>query len=130
MIKTFKLKSFRKKSGTLIPIEVNKKFPIKIKRLFLIYGKKNYIRADHAHKKCSQYFVPLFGKIKLKYINKTKKGTKILDYKRKESFLLKPKNWCKVEFLTNNAILMVVCDRHYEYEDYIENYNDFLKFIK
>lgn len=130
MIKSYKFKSFKKKSGTLIPMEINKKFPIKIKRLFFIYGKKNYTRADHAHKKCSQYFYPIFGKIKIKYKNKKVTGSKILDYKKKESFLLKPKNWCKVEFLTNNAILMCICNRHYEFDDYIESYSDFLKFIK
>ena len=130
MIKKFKFKSFKKKSGTLIPIEINNKFPIKVKRIFFIYGKKNYVRADHAHKKCSQYFVPIFGKIKLNYINKKNTESRILDYKKRESFLLKPKNCCNVKFITNNAILMVICDRHYEYKDYIDNYSAFLKFIK
>ena len=105
-------------------------FPIKVKRVFFIYGKYDYIRADHAHKKCSQLFIPILGKIRLKYINKKKRGFKILDYKKKEGFLLKPKNWCKIEFMTNNSILMVICDRKYEYKDYIQNYSSFLKYIK
>ena len=33
-------KKFRKKSGKLLPITFNKKFPIKVKRIFFIYGKK------------------------------------------------------------------------------------------
>ena len=130
MTKLFKFKSFVSKSGTLIPLEIDNKFPIKVKRIFFIYGKKNYLRADHAHKKCSQYFIPIFGKIKINFINKKKKSSKILDFKKKEGFLVGPKNWCKVRFLTSNAILMVVCDRRYEFNDYIESYNDFLKFIK
>ena len=40
-IRFLKLKKFKRKSGTLIPINFNKKFPIKVKRLFYIYGKKN-----------------------------------------------------------------------------------------
>jgi len=130
MIKKIILKSFKRKSGTLIPIEFDNKFPIKVKRIFFIYGKYDYIRADHAHKKCSQFFIPIFGKIKLKYINKKNKGFKILNYKKKEGFLLKPKNWCKIEFMTDNSILMVICDRRYEYKDYIQNYKNFLKYIK
>ena len=43
--------------------------------------------------------------------------------------LLKPKTWCKISFQTNNSMLMVFCDREYEYKDYIENYEDFLKII-
>lgn len=130
MIKKIKLKKYIKKSGTLIPLEFNKKIPIKVKRIFYIYGKKNYIRADHAHKKCTQVFVPILGKIKLSYINKKSAGEKILNYKKKEIFLLKPYNWCRIKFISNNAILMVICDRHYEQKDYIETYSDFLKFIK
>ena len=130
MIKKIKLNSFKNKSGTLIPIEINNNFPIKVKRIFFIYGKRNYIRADHAHKKCSQFLIPIFGKIKLEYINKKTKGIKILDYKKQQGFLLKPKNWCKIQFITNDSILMVICDRPYEYKDYIENYNEFLKHIK
>lgn len=130
MIYKYKFKAFKKKSGTLIPIEFNKKFPLKVKRIFFIYGKRNYLRADHAHKKCSQFFVPIYGKIRLDYINKKSKGSLILDHKKKECFLLKPKNWCRIKFATKNAILLVLCDRHYEYEDYIEKYKDFLKYIK
>lgn len=130
MFKKIKLKSFKKKSGILIPIEFNKKFPIKIKRIFYIYGKQNYIRADHAHKKCSQLFIPISGKVRLTYINKRGKSVKILNHKNKEMFLLKPYNWCRIKFISKNVILMVACDRFYEFNDYIENYSDFLKSIK
>lgn len=130
MIKKFKFKSYKKKSGVLIPIEFYKKILPKVKRIFLIYGKKNYIRADHAHKKCSQFFLPIQGKIELKYINKKNKGVIILSGDKREGFLLKPKNWCRIKFITKNAILLVVCDRYYQYKDYIENYKDFLKYIK
>lgn len=130
MITKFKFKFFKKKSGTLIPIEFRDKFPIKVKRIFFIYGKKNYLRADHAHKKCSQLFVPIYGKIRLDYVNKDGKGSLILNHKNKNCFLLKPKNWCRIKFKTKNAILLVICDRYYEYSDYIEKYSDFLKYIK
>ena len=60
--KIFNFKKFMKKSGKLLPITFDKKFPITVKRIFFVYGKKNYKRGDHAHKKCSQFFFPLFGK--------------------------------------------------------------------
>ena len=62
-IKKFRIKSFSKSSGRLIPLSFNKKFPIKVKRIFFLYGKKNKIRGEHAHKKCSQFFVRIHGKI-------------------------------------------------------------------
>ena len=73
--KIINIKKFTKMSGKLLPITFNNKFPIKVKRIFIIYGKKKYIRGDHAHKKCSQVFFPIIGKIKInmKY-KKTKKS--------------------------------------------------------
>ena len=126
-MKKIKIKNFKKKSGSLIAFSMKKSLPFKIKRIFIIKGKKNFIRGDHAHKKCSQFLYPLVGKIKIFCITKKLKKVIILNENDKEGYLLKPKTWCKIEFLTNNAILLVACDMEYEFSDYIENYSDFLK---
>lgn len=128
-MKKTKIKSFQKKSGTLIPISFKKNIPIKVKRIFFILGKKNFIRGDHAHKKCSQFLVPIFGKIYVTSENKSGTKKKILDYKKKEGYLLKPLTWCKIKFLSKNSILMVACDMEYNFKDYIEKYKDFKKII-
>ena len=121
--------SFKKKSGTLIPFSLKNDIPFKVKRIFLIYGKKNFVRGNHAHKKCSQFILPIQGKIQIQYEGKDFKNTEILDYKKKESCYLKPLTWCKIKFLTNNSVIMVFCNREYEYKDYIENYKLFKKSI-
>jgi hypothetical protein len=74
--------------------------------------------------------VPIYGKMEVKYENRIKSFSKILDYKDKKGLLLKSKTWCKIKFKTNNCILMVFCDREYEFKDYIENYKNFLKIVK
>ena len=129
-MKKFTFKKFTKKSGSLIPFSLSNDVPFITKRIFLIYGKKNFIRGDHAHRKCKQFLVPIFGKMEVEYENKFKKFKNILDYKKKRGLLLKPKTWCKIKFRTNNCILMVFCDREYEFKDYIENYKNFLKIVK
>ena len=129
-MKKFTFKKFTKKSGSLIPFSLSNDVPFITKRIFLIYGKKNFIRGDHAHRKCKQFLVPIFGKMEVEYENKFKKFKDILDYKKKRGLLLKPKTWCKIKFRTNNCILMVFCDREYEFKDYIENYQSFLKIVK
>ena len=126
-MKKIKIKNFKKKSGSLIAFSMKKSLPFKIKRIFIIKGKKNFIRGDHAHKKCSQFLYPLVGKIKIFCITKKLKKDIILNENDKEGYLLKPKTWCKIKFLTNNAILLVACDMEYEFSDYIENYSDFIK---
>ena len=129
MIK-YKFKKLKKKSGTLVPFSLQKQIPFKTKRIFIIYGNKNYVRGNHAHYKCKQFLVPIYGSMMIEYENiKIKKKINI-NYKRKEGFLLKPKTWCKIKFNSNHSILMVFCDREYEFKDYIEKYKDFLKIIK
>jgi dTDP-4-dehydrorhamnose 3,5-epimerase-like enzyme len=125
----YKNKIFKKKTGTLIPINFDKKYPIYPKRIFFIYGKKNKIRGDHAHKKCSQFFYCLSGKILIKIDNLKKKNNFILDYKKNKSLLLPPKHWCSIKFLEKKCLLMVICDRYYEYNDYIHSYKDFRKYL-
>ncbi len=120
---------YKKKSGSLIPISLNGNIPLKTKRIFIIYGKKKFIRGDHAHYKCSQYLIPIKGSMIVEHEDKFKKSKTLLSFKKKKGLLLKPKTWCKISFKTNNSMLMVFCDREYEYKDYIENYEDFLKII-
>ena len=128
-MKKSKFKIYKKKSGSLIPFSLINDIPFKTKRIFIIYGKKNSERADHAHHKCSQYLVPIYGSMEVKYENKKGKFKKKLSFSKKEGLLLKPKTWCKIKFNNHNSKLMVFCDREYEYFDYIEYYKDFLKVI-
>ncbi len=126
--KIFNLKKFTKISGKLLPITFNNKFPIKVKRIFIIYGKKKYKRGDHAHKKCSQVFIPIKGKIKInmKY-RKTEKNV-LLSANRSRSLLVPPKIWSSVEFLNSNSLVLVLTDYEYDFKDYIETYKEFIAF--
>ena len=125
-----KLKVYKNNTGFLVPISLKKDIPFKSKRVFIIHGKKNSIRGDHAHHKCSQFLIPLSGVMIIEYENNKGKFKKILSFKKSNYLLLKPKTWCKIKFNTNNSKLMVFCDREYEFSDYIEKYNEFLNIIK
>jgi dTDP-4-dehydrorhamnose 3,5-epimerase-like enzyme len=125
-----KIKTYKKESGTLLPFSFKEDVPFKAKRVFVICGKKGFIRAKHAHFKCSQYIIPVTGKIELECEHDREKTKTILDPKNKNGYLLKPITWCKIKFLTNNSVIMVFCDMEYEYSDYINSYKDFLKYKK
>ena len=127
-LKIVKIKSYKKKSGTLIPINFNKEFPIKVKRVFFIYGKKNMSRGDHAHKKCFQVFIPIKGTISLKLEQHNKKEI-ILSSGKAKAIVVPNLVWCKLKFLKKDSIVAVVCNRKYEFDDYIENYKEFKKLI-
>lgn len=124
-----KFKTFNSDTGYLIPFSLKKDIPFSVKRIFIISGKKDKIRADHAHYKCSQYFVVIKGSVDVSYENKKGKFKKRLSSRNKNTLLLKPKTWCRVKFIKKDSILLVFCDREYEFNDYIEYYKDFLKII-
>jgi len=129
-IRKFKIKSFYKSTGKLIPLSFNKKFPLKVKRIFFLYGKKNKIRGDHAHKKCSQFFLPITGKAILNIrTTDTKKSIK-LSQSSNIAILVPPKYWCGVKFLNKNSVVMVACDKLYDYKDYLHTFNDYRKYLK
>ena len=129
-IRKLRLKSYSKLSGKLIAINFDKKFPINVKRVFFIYGKKNKIRGKHAHKKCSQLFIPIFGKFVLDIRTPDTKKKIILNHLSKIAVLLPPKYWCTVKFVVKNSILMVACDQYYSANDYLKSFNDYKKYLK
>ena len=129
-IKKFKIKHFSNKTGNLIPFTFNKNFPINVKRVFFIYGKKKKIRGNHANKKCSQFFIPVYGKMILK-IKTPKMEKKInLNYSLKTGVLVPPEYWCSIKFVTKNAILMVACDLSYNSNDYLNSFDKYKKYLK
>ena len=129
-IKNFKIKAYSSITGKLIPLVFNKKFPIKAKRIFFIYGKKNKIRGNHAHKKCSQFFIPIFGKVILDIKTPKIKKRIVLNHLSKIAVLVPPKYWCSIKFTNKNSILMVVCDKNYDFDDYLESYDDYIKYLR
>ena len=129
-IKKIKIIKYSNKTGSLIPITFNKKIPIKVKRIFFIYGKKNKTRGNHAHKKSNQLFIHVSGTIILNIFSKKNKKKFVLNAKNKKLIFVPPMYWCNVKFVKNNSVLMVVSDRKYETNDYIRNYNDYLRKVK
>ena len=129
-IQKVKIKSFTSVSGKLIPFTFNKNFPIPVKRIFFLYGKKNKIRGDHAHKKCSQLFIAISGKMLLKVKTPTTSKAFIIEEKNRYGVLVPPKYWCSIKFIKNKSILMVINDRKYEFKDYLETFNSYKKYLQ
>ena len=128
-IKSKNLKRIESNNGTLIPLYLNKIKKFKINRLFILHGKKGFFRGDHAHKKCTQVFVPLSGKMKIEI---TKKKTKnfILNSKKISFLTIPPLHWCKIHFLDKSSSLLVLCNVKFSEKEYLRNFKDFLKYIK
>ena len=126
-VRAINIKTFTDKGSNLSPIEFNNTLPFKVKRLFYVHGTQaNDIRGSHSHKKTEQILICVAGKIKVT----------CKDGKDERSFLLESPSqalyipemiWDEQEYLTNNAVLLVLANTKYDKNDYIEDWQQFVK---
>jgi dTDP-4-dehydrorhamnose 3,5-epimerase-like enzyme len=115
-------------NGVLCVYESEKQVPFVIRRVFTVTAMTGDPRGDHAHKLCAQLLICVSGKIMVTCDNGFDVTNHVLG--GMNCGLLVPAGiWAKQEYLTDGAVLMVLCDRGYEEEDYIRNYEDFKTFI-
>ena len=60
---------------------------------------------------------------------KTKKSI-VLDHLSKTAVLVPPKYWCEVKFISKDSILMVACDKYYDFDDYLRTFDQYKKYLK
>ena len=89
----------------------------------------NKVRGDHAHKKCSQLFFLISGKVTLDIKTPSAKKKILLTHSSKIAVLVPPKYWCSVKFVNKNSILMVACDQYYNFNDYLETFDIYKKYL-
>tara|TARA_B100001250_G_scaffold387328_1_gene384601 strand:+ start:257 stop:649 length:393 start_codon:yes stop_codon:yes gene_type:complete len=127
-IKKIKLDSYGSKNGLLSVIESKDRLPFNIKRVFFINGDKNSKRGCHAHKKCTQFFLCLNKKIRIEFDDG--KNKKICTIKNNNvGLLVPPKIWSSQIYLEKSTIMAVFCNLKYDENEYIRNYDEFLRIV-
>ena len=118
--------SFEGNSGSLSAIEFNN-LPFEVKRIFYITKvPKGFERGFHAHKNTQQFLVCLQGscEVYLEY----KKESEIIKLEKNSEGILIGKEWHIMKNFSDDCILLVLANSHYDEKDYIRNYEDFLKY--
>ena len=115
-------------NGVLCVYESGPQIPFDIRRIFTISAMRGDIRGDHAHKQCSQLLVCISGQIRVDCDDGSVVTHHLLD-SMNHGLLVPPGIWASEEYMTDGALMMVLCDRYYEEDDYIRDYNDFKTFI-
>lgn len=101
--------------------------PFPIARLFTVRGDLNAERGKHAHRRCAQFMVCVHGIIDIVCDDGTDKRTFTLD-RGNLALHVPPGVWNTVIFRKEASVLAVLCDRPYEEEDYIRDYDAFVSF--
>lgn len=128
-VNTIEIPIFRDVKGDLIAVEHKTHLPIEIKRVFQIIAPKGSVRGEHAHISHTQFMICTFGKIKIECDD----GQNIKDFileKPSIGILVPPNIWSKQTYLEENSILTVLCDENYNEDEYVRDYQKFLKVKK
>jgi dTDP-4-dehydrorhamnose 3,5-epimerase-like enzyme len=115
-------------NGVLCVYETGQQVSFDIRRIFTVSAMRGDIRGDHAHRQCSQLMVCVSGKIRVSCDDGLLSCHFLLE-SMNSGLLIPPGVWAKEEYLTNGAVLMVLCDRNFEEDDYIRDYTDFKSFV-
>ena len=113
--------------GEVVVAEAAAQVPFRIERMFALAAPAGTKRGRHAHRLCSQFMICVSGAVDVVCEDGSKRNTYALN-RRNQALLVPPGLWNTVEFRQNESVLIVLCDRVYEADDYIRDYAEFLSF--
>lgn len=116
--------------GSLIALEDNSNIPFKIKRVYYIFDtQKNIRRGLHAHRKLKQFLVCVRGSCNILLDNGDRAEQVHLNSPEK-GILLEGLIWREMYDFSKDCVLVVLASEHYDREDYINDYDVFIKEVQ
>lgn len=123
------IRKFTDNRGYLSVIEGGEDIPFEIKRIYYLYMVPEAARGAHAHKQLQQLLIATSGSVDITLDDGREKKTFHIDRPWK-GLLVVPGLWRDLDNFSGGTVLMCLASEHYEAEDYIRNYNDFLNYKK
>jgi hypothetical protein len=128
-IKLINLPKIEDERGNLSFIEGGNHIPFEIKRSYWIYdvpgGEK---RGGHAYKTLYEFIIAISGSFDV--VLDTGEGRKTYSLNRSYYGLYVPEMiWRELENFSTNSLCLILASGQYDENDYIRNYEDFLKMI-
>lgn len=113
--------------GNLTVAEENKNVPFEIKRAYWVYDVPGgECRGGHAHKQCLEFIVAVSGSFHVTLDNGKEKQTYLLNHPW-QGLLVDTGIWRTLDDFSSGAVCMVLASELFEEEDYIREYDDYLK---
>ena len=115
--------------GNLTVAEQMKDVPFDIKRAYWVYvvpGGES--RGGHAHKRLQQFVIALSGSFHVTLDNGHEKKTVLLNHPW-QGLLIDTNTWRTLDDFSSGAVCLVLASELYDEDDYIYDYDEFLKYI-
>lgn len=119
------------KYGKLVALEGNSnEVPFDVKRVYYIYEVDEKVRRGfHSHLELKQILICVHGTVKI--LLKTPEDEKIVVLDNpSEGLYIGPDTWREMYDFEDGAVLLVLASEHYNEEDYIRNYDEYVKVYK
>lgn len=117
------------RAGNITPITNSENIPFDVKRIFYIYdipGGED--RGAHAHKECHQFLIAASGSFEIELNDGANKRTVLLN-RPYFGLHIPPGIWAAEKGFSSGAVCLVLASHKYEENDYIREYNKYLKHI-
>ena len=117
--------------GHLVIVEGGHDIPFEIKRIFYIYGSdREVVRGQHANRKTEFVLINVSGQSKVK-VRDGKGNEAIFALNRPHTGIYLPQMvWKDMYDFSEDSVLLCLASEHYDPEEYIRNYEDFLEAIR
>lgn len=129
-IKILEFSDLGDERGNLVVVEGSGfDVPFEIKRVFYIYGSDNeVIRGRHANRKTEFVLINVCGTSKVRLDNGYEQ--EVIELNRPRMGLYLPTMlWKDMYDFSEDSILLVLASEHYDAEEYIRDYNEYIKEI-
>lgn len=125
-IKIFQLQKHGDDRGSLISLEDEKNVPFPIRRVYYQFATKTGVRRGlHAHKSLKQMVIAVRGSCRFLLDDGREKVELLLDNPA-QGLLLEELIWREMYDFSEDCVLMVLADAHYDENDYIRKYDEFI----
>ena len=113
--------------GKLVVVEGAQDIPFEIKRVFYIYGSDSQVvRGQHANRNSEFVLINVSGSSKVRVDNGFEK--EIIELNRPRMGLYLPTMvWKDMYDFSEDSVLLVLANTHYDGHEYIRDYDEFIK---
>ncbi|GAB4296026.1 MAG: FdtA/QdtA family cupin domain-containing protein [Thiohalomonadaceae bacterium] len=116
--------------GRLIALEeMSADVPFEIKRIYYIYDVRDGLRRGfHAHKKLKQLIICVRGSCKILLDDTKNRDVIELNSPSIGVYIYQPL-WREMYDFTNDCVLLVLASEHYNTEDYLFDYKEYVRYL-
>lgn len=125
------LDKIKNRSGNITILDqADSSIPFEIKRIFYIYDiPGGESRGAHAHKACHQFLIAASGSFEV-LLDDGKTKRQVLINRANIGLHIPPGIWASEINFSSGSICLVMTSETFNADDYIRDYDEYLKFIK